>query len=40
MLEMPIRHPSGDIKEAVEYRSGKQELSGLEICIWVPLVCG
>lgn len=25
------RHPSGDIKETVEYESGKQLLPGLEI---------
>lgn len=31
MFEMPLRYPSGDIKETVEYESGKHELSGLEI---------
>ena len=34
------RCPSGDSKEVVEYESGKQKLSGLEVQIWVSSVCG
>lgn len=40
LFEIPIRHPTRDFKKAVEYVSGKQELSGLEIQVWVSLVCG